>query len=357
MSKCEEPAHYPLTCSGAKRWINCPGSKYLNDDDEGCFEADFGTMCHDLLSSPTKPYADNEFYRSLTREQQDRAIDLMTWAWGYVKPLTDTGYVQQELKLKSSLISSHGGTMDVLVINAQHARIIDYKFGRVWVSAKGNEQLLAYANLVREHYPEIETFTLDIVQPRYRMVDSVTVSEREVYEFYVKALEAGDPLNMELNADPDWCIYCPALAMCKEAAKLIYEHRDMKDIPANPTAEDIATVEFNLKVFKMAEKGKKQATETLKKWADQGHAMTEHRVVKTKKYEWDDATKGRLREEYGHEAMGPRTPLQVAKAYDLDIEDMEGVKVTETSKLMAGKRQEPLDPEAIFNPVEDLNNE
>lgn len=122
--------------------------------------------------------------------------------------------------------SEDGGTPDICGVaipyQDNHGVVIDIKFGvGVEVEAVGNLQLMSYARNLLDRYPELETFTLVIWQPRgdFESEKVWNVTRAEVEEFRDKTLPQIKEAVMDSEGDSGFsegshCQFCPRKLNC-----------------------------------------------------------------------------------------------------------------------------------------------
>jgi hypothetical protein len=129
-----------------------------------------------------------------------------------------------------------GGSLDVLAVANRAAIIMDYKTGRVPVSAIDNKQLKFYALCAYYDHDtrdvmQVEEFHLCIIQPtaeRTLSIETVTLIDLMKFEIEVQnAIEESSKENPKAMGG-DQCEYCPAKNSCDE-----YRHRNLIDMPQN----------------------------------------------------------------------------------------------------------------------------
>lgn len=121
------------------------------------------------------------------------------------------------------------GTCDVLVKCGPVLAVMDYKFGRVPVSAKDNSQLKFYAQAARHTFKwwdEITTVELNIIQPRAEKIhEHDVVLPEDLDKFEVEILAA---IKEAEGKDPrcvtgSHCRFCPLEVYCPEKTGLAQE--------------------------------------------------------------------------------------------------------------------------------------
>jgi hypothetical protein len=207
--------HHKLSPSAAHRWLACPGSLGYPAEDRTSQYAEEGTRAHELANRGLT--ADNDLW---TADASDEMIEAVRVFIDHCRGLGPVDIDKSELFLESKMLADFGGTLDHLAIHddTAHAWISDFKYGAgVPVAAEKNPQLLCYAVLVLENYPDVETFTLTIVQPRTagEAVDSWTCDRKTVSAFRQKIIDTSNKTDL---CPGDHCRWCPALTVCDALA-------------------------------------------------------------------------------------------------------------------------------------------
>jgi hypothetical protein len=370
------PDHWQLGCSNAKRWVNCPGSKYARDDRPAGTAALVGTLGHKILEQ----LAEGEL---IDLDDDDQALldgmlpetkewffnsisNAMEFVDGLVAKADDARF---ELKTKSARIPDHGGTCDVVLWFAAERLlwVVDFKFGRNPVDAEENFQLAAYLNLARQEFPEAETFRATIYQPAYKGEDTVDVDAAWLDEWLIKAAVAADPENESRKAG-DWCEYCPLLSSCKEAGRMIVQKREQmkklltpvgtawEEAPKPLTEDELREIEECLVAFKIGSKAEKEAADILKAAAADGYPLQLFRVTTTSVRSWKPEAQSAPELEAFKECV-LSTPAQVQKKLKINKEWFDErfgsmVEYTDRTTLRSGPK---VDHEAVvedfFSPI------
>jgi hypothetical protein len=275
----------------------------------------------------------------------DDLADDVGFCYEWVKdnvPTPDKGGL--EVRLESGLLENFGGTMDVLSIVGDIAFIVDFKFGRELVEAVDNPQLLCYALLVYEHNPEVETFTVTILQGGEAKTVSYTRGDLDA--FFQEVLQAS--ISETWNAG-DHCQYCPMRYRCGTLGAYVFEELDdakakveAAAVSERPNPERVDDVVQIAKAGKLGKDAYDIASKTLKTWAADGvHLGDEAKVTETRRKKWNDFAEDELRKLLGDDAYTKKlkTPAQVAKDHDVD----HLIDTTPTQVLRLGKNPPEFD--------------
>lgn len=223
----DQPAHYRLSPSSSKRWLNCPGSAQNNLPDRETDASREGTLAHAMgYSWLTHTPLDSEQQaelKKLTQEQQHEMEDFVEVYTDFVVDLP--GEKRYEVKLASKTIPDFGGTIDTLRIDGDLLHTVDLKYGFGRVYAEDNKQLLSYLCLAREYFPKVKRFSGTIVQPRLQngLIDTAEFTKEQLDEHLIAVMEASE--SDEFVAG-DWCQWCPLLINCDVAYRKTMEIAD-----------------------------------------------------------------------------------------------------------------------------------
>lgn len=269
-------AHAKLGPSGAHRWLRCPGSVKLeeNQPNTSSSAAEMGTLCHWigeqclLWNLEAEDFQGHPDLTSLTHRE-------FSWVQEYVDYVhaqeLDFYLVEQRVRITEDC----WGTSDVIGFRGNSIHIIDAKFGSgLEVSADKNEQLRIYGfgslDEMNHIYGPFEWVVMHIAQPPLDNFSKDVISVENL-EFWVKeVLSPGiaatkDPKPLLVPGEKQ-CRFCKAKSFCKARADsnldiAMNEFGSPTPPPAVLSPEDIARL---LPILP-----------EIKRWAEevQGHAL------------------------------------------------------------------------------------
>lgn len=219
--------HARLLASGAKKWINCPGSIQLeeNFEDKPSQFAEEGTNAHALgeakIRLATKEYNRTKYHNAIrnleiTEDMEDYAESYKNYVierYNSALQKTPDAILMLEQRLDFSKYVPDGfGTGDAVIIAEGKLEIIDLKYGKgVKVSAVDNPQLRLYALGAYEAFDMLygfDTVEMTIYQPRLDNISSENIS-------VAKLLEWGESVKKAAQlANDDSVIKCVAGKHC-----------------------------------------------------------------------------------------------------------------------------------------------
>ena len=256
-------AHARFSASASDRWLNCPGSLALSQGHSGSasYASAEGTMLHSL--SERCLFENHDAYDYVGQEftvdgfeftLDDEQAGAVTQYVEYIRGFSGIKMYEVRSNYASALgldESEAFGTADCVIWqeDAQHLHIVDAKFGRKFVNARENRQLILYAigvvTTLKAVGDDPLEVTLHIVQPRVSAVPvPYTLSVEELEEYATDFARAADKAQHAIDiyrvgkeitllpylvAGESQCRWCPARANCPALRKEVDE--SMKNIP------------------------------------------------------------------------------------------------------------------------------
>lgn len=230
--------HAKYSASGAKRWLECPGSISLSEQAPEPTESRYakeGTRAHEVLEYLLKNRAKRLSASSFLKKSHP--LEMVLYAeevLKYVeKRLSKLDGAELFIEVKADLpVSEEGqfGTADIVIVEHFGKLIVlDYKYGAgIPVYPENNPQLLYYALAVAHkfdyNFAEVEVV---IIQPRAVVSSGETTRSwtttidhllawRDRFESGIlRAKDAAKAPEKFLKAG-DHCRFCPAKIMCPE---------------------------------------------------------------------------------------------------------------------------------------------
>lgn len=259
--------HARLSASGAKKWINCPGSIQLEEtfEDKPSQFAEEGTNAHALgeakIRLATKEYNRTKYHNAvrnldITEDMEDYADSYKNYVierYNSALQKTPDAILMLEQRLDfSGYVPDGFGTGDAVIIAEGKLEIIDLKYGKgVEVSAVDNPQLRLYALGAYDAFDMMygfDTVEMTIYQPRLDNISSETISVADLLKWGEEVKKAA------LLANDDSITYCVAGKHCdtgfckaRPVCRAYAEERQKMAVydfkaPAKLTVEEIADI-------------------------------------------------------------------------------------------------------------------
>lgn len=234
--------HALLGASSAERWLNCPPSARLTESlqEEDNEYAKEGTLAHRLAELKLRDYilklkpADKK--KTLATIKKDILWqEEMEWCTDmYLEHIQECAlsfptapYIIAEQQVDfSDFVPDGFGTADCIMLTPTTLDVVDYKHGKgVAVDVTDNAQLKLYAWGAHKRYealyPNTESITLHIVQPRNGGCSTYTLSMADLrqwmQEFVKPRAELADKGQGEF-CNGEWCRFCKVSATCRARA-------------------------------------------------------------------------------------------------------------------------------------------
>lgn len=211
------------SASGMQRLVLCPGSWLAEKGypEETSEAAEMGTRLHAHMEHGTLPEDATEAEAVEWCRAQEVAL-----LEKYVAPM-GADFVLREQRWWFKDVFS--GQADVVFVHDGCALVLDYKFGRVSVSAaRDNMQLAALALLALDNLVDVDVVFCGILQPfasrqEPRLVRYTRAMRDKLAAFLLSAInEAAKPNALRVPGDAQ-CRYCKAKAECPACNKLMVQ--------------------------------------------------------------------------------------------------------------------------------------
>lgn len=204
------------SASGMSRLALCAGSWNLEStlpEQEPNQYMQLGTDVHAVLAG-TKEFDE------LTEEGQEIATRCLSDLSTLIAQLDLGERTAEVLEQRFWYNDAYSGAIDRIDFFGDVAVVTDYKTGRTAQGkASENQQLKAYAVLVKHHYPELKTIFVSIIQPLAGGTTIAEYNEGELEEATWEILrivsESLDP-EAPRTPSPDACKWCRAKSICPE---------------------------------------------------------------------------------------------------------------------------------------------
>lgn len=255
--------HARFSASASDRWLNCPGSLALSQGHSSAssYASAEGTMLHALgercLQEDGDPYdyvGQDFVVDSFVFTLDDEQAGAVTTYVEYIRGFSGIKMYEVRSDYASALGLAAGdafGTADCVIWqeDEQHLHIVDAKFGRKFVNARENRQLILYAigvaTTLRAVGDDPVEVTLHIVQPRVAATPIPYTLSGEELEFYaadfaksaakaqkaIDTYQVGNEISLlpYLRAGDAQCQWCPVKANCPALRREVDE--SMKNVP------------------------------------------------------------------------------------------------------------------------------
>jgi hypothetical protein len=232
-----QSAHAKFPPSGAKRWLECPGSIgltaeriKLHGEPEESDAAKDGTEVHKALELHLKnTKGATEFIRKTYGVEIAERVHRVVWdAWGRKKGDKNVILLPESKADLTFIDPDFYGTADItLVEDFGRLTVIDYKNGFLPVEVKENPQLIAYAlGKAHEYNYNFSEVALVVNQPRADHEDGPVrewVTDIKTLKRWAKIFKKGIQAARAAEAEPtkhlksgEHCRFCPAKLICPE---------------------------------------------------------------------------------------------------------------------------------------------
>lgn len=197
--------------------------------------------------------ANNLHYNQQMEVQVKQYVDACIKAFNFYQRADKNTGILIEQWLEFGSFSDAKGKVDFAIIGDGVLEIIDFKTGRMKVSAKNNQQMMLYAIALMRMYQKdygIEKVALTIIQPSVNSgPDRVVMSWQDLLEWGTKHRDSLRNLDLSTDEGAPHCSECRLRSFCVHAAEhfvkeagyimskdpLIHDVNDVADILKNIT--------------------------------------------------------------------------------------------------------------------------
>lgn len=301
--------HFITGPSSAELWSNCKAYLQMRNNcppDEGSFAAQEGTTAHHFSEEAIKcgHYDVHQFvgqvYDRTGIECTEEMAEFCNVYTGRVKQLVDMCSaldVPVDIKSEHRVDLTHihpgfFGTRDLhaIAIASNWAIVADLKFGRTFVSANDNRQLMCYALDIVHRYPNVEEVRFEIIQPRCLgatgaiRTATYTRAELELFAGVAAEYQAANHSNeIQLATAGPHCIWCEAIGRCRANAEYVMSMAE--PVKFNPNLLSSEEVQKIIKQSKLVNNFIDGAYQWGLQLARQGTVMKDLKMVKVKSRE------------------------------------------------------------------------
>ena len=205
------------SASGMSRLTDCAGSWNLEStlpEQEANQYMQLGTDVHAVLAGTKE-------FEELTEEGQEIATRCLSDFSTLIAQLDLGERTAEVLEQRFWYNDAYSGAIDRIDFFGDVAVVTDYKTGRTAQGkASENQQLKAYAVLVKHHYPELKAIYVAIIQP---LAGGTTIAEyneeeleaatKEILAIVSASLDPNAPRTPSVSA----CKWCRAKSICPDA--------------------------------------------------------------------------------------------------------------------------------------------
>jgi len=205
------------SASGMSRLTDCAGSWNLEStlpEQEANQYMQLGTDVHATLAGTKE-------FNELTEEGQEIATRCLSDFSTLIAQLDLGERTNEVLEQRFWYNDAYSGAIDRIDFFGDVAVVTDYKTGRTAQGkASENQQLKAYAVLVKYHYPELKTIFVAVIQP---LAGGTTIAEYNEEELEAATTEILGIVSASLDPDAPRtpsvtaCKWCRAKSICPDA--------------------------------------------------------------------------------------------------------------------------------------------
>lgn len=228
-----EKTHALFSPSSSHIWTACPGSIPLSKDappEEETEAAKEGTRAHELLERSLEIRVRDVmgyFKKEYPYDMRLHVQKCVEFLYGLEKKEKGTIVVEEKVYMTDVHPTECSGTKDVEIVSPDILHGIDFKYGKAFVSAKDNTQLLLYIIGTLEKYPgrKFKKIKTSIYQPRSNgkpfRTETYTMADIEKWKkFFQKAVDrAVLCVKGEQTYPGHHCFFCKGKADCPSIKK------------------------------------------------------------------------------------------------------------------------------------------
>lgn len=249
MANQEEKQHSVYAPSASERWLNCPASVNLPQEEQtDTTAADEGTLAHAIAEYKLRRESSWLDYK----EELDRFRkmplyhpEMEKYTDDYVKFILNLPHekgIYIETKVQPYFTEPElFGTCDCFVVNENELTVIDFKYGKGRVEVKDNTQLMIYTLGVLEWLyqqkgiepNQFTTIRNVIYQPRINNIEESFIDGQKLYKWSEQTLA---PALQKLKEQPfekhtgKWCKWCKAKTACQNERTKTADNQNSIDI-------------------------------------------------------------------------------------------------------------------------------
>lgn len=272
--------HSIIGPSSAARWIACPPSTTYNKVNKSSSAAELGTYAHalaeeviqlKLLGKKSKgkynKLLKNELYNPNILRHAEEFCDYVEVTLNEHKAVDELAILKVEHPINYEEYAPGGfGTSDIVIASDKRLTVIDYKYGRVEVSAEDNPQLKLYALGALEEFGEfadIEKIDMHIYQPNIYNFDYSTIDAQCLLDWAENVVRPAAELAVDgagKYKSGAHCKYCQhatcsrrAIDSIKPIIKMDENNEDVNDLTVDDIEDILALIPLMKSLITSAE--------------------------------------------------------------------------------------------------------
>ena len=255
-----DKVHSVFPPSSASRHLHCTPSLVMESvlPSETSEAAEEGTAAHALAEYKARcafgmpvdtPRPVSEYDSEEMEECTDRYVRFLQEA--YAK-LNNPIVLLERVVHFDNYVAGGFGTADCIMLSDEELHIIDYKHGRIKVSATDNDQMKTYAVGALQDfgmaYPNVKRISVSICQPRIKNEVDWSIEVNELRKWANTVLRPKGSLALMGEGtlcEGEWCRYCKAKSFCALKNTAVVDTISRTDLEKKGlmlTKEDINTL-------------------------------------------------------------------------------------------------------------------